>query len=87
KREPALKLFTEVAGKPTFPEDALKRIKNQMLAGFEYEKQNPGKIACKSLFGKLYGDHPYAHPSDGTAESISGISLAQLRAFHAKAYT
>ena len=87
KREPALKLFTEVAGKPTFPEDALKRIKNQMLAGFEYEKQNPGKIAGKALFGKLYGDHPYAHPSDGTAESITGISLAQLRAFHAKAYT
>ncbi|WP_455887743.1 M16 family metallopeptidase [Pseudomonas rustica] len=87
KRGPALKLFTEVAGKPTFPEDALKRIKNQMLAGFEYEKQNPGKIAGKALFGNLYGDHPYAHPSDGTADSINGITLAQLRAFHAKAYT
>jgi predicted Zn-dependent peptidase len=63
KREPALKLFTEVVGKPTFPEDALKRIKNQMLAGFEYQKQNPGKIAGKALFGNLYGDHPYAHPA------------------------
>ncbi|WDY58314.1 pitrilysin family protein [Pseudomonas sp. PSKL.D1] len=87
KREPALKLFAEVAGKPTFPEDALKRIKNQLLAGFEYEKQSPGKIAGKALFGKLYGDHPYAHPSDGSAESIPGITLEQLRAFHAKAYT
>ncbi|MBK4999238.1 insulinase family protein [Pseudomonas sp. S31] len=87
KREPALKLFAEVAGKPTFPEDALKRIKNQLLAGFEYEKQNPGKIAGKALFAKLYGDHPYAHPSDGTAESIPGITLEQLRAFHAKAYS
>jgi len=76
-----------VTGKPTFPEDALKRIKNQMLAGFEYEKQNPGKVASKALFANLYGDHPYAHPSDGTAESINAISLAQLRAFHAKAYT
>jgi len=86
KREPALKLFAEVAGKPTFPEDALKRIKNQLLAGFEYEKQNPGKIAGKALFAKLYGDHPYGQPSDGTAESIPGITLDQLRAFHAKAY-
>ncbi|NIE76108.1 insulinase family protein [Pantoea sp. Ap-967] len=86
KREPALKLFAEVAGKPTFPEDALKRIKNQLLAGFEYEKQNPGKIAGKALFGKLYGDHPYAHPADGSAQSIPGITLEQLRAFHAKAY-
>ncbi|EKT4521634.1 insulinase family protein [Pseudomonas putida] len=87
KREPALKLFADVVGKPTFPEDALKRIKNQLLAGFEYEKQNPGKIAGKALFTKLYGDHPYAHPSDGTAQSVPGITLDQLRAFHAKAYT
>ncbi|MQG92375.1 pitrilysin family protein [Pseudomonas sp. MN1F] len=87
KREPALKLFAEVTGKPTFPEDALKRIKNQLLAGFEYEKQNPGKIAGKALFSKLYGDHPYAQPSDGSAESVPGITLEQLRAFHAKAYT
>jgi len=86
KREPALKLFAEVAGKPTFPEDALKRIKNQLLAGFEYEKQNPGKIGGKALFGKLYGDHPYGQPSDGSAETIPGITLDQLRAFHAKAY-
>ncbi|MFJ4065560.1 M16 family metallopeptidase [Pseudomonas sp. NPDC089996] len=86
KREPALKLFAEVTGKPTFPDDALKRIKNQLLAGFEYEKQNPGKIAGKALFGKLYGDHPYAQPSDGSAESVPGITLEQLRAFHAKAY-
>ncbi|MFK0313095.1 M16 family metallopeptidase [Pseudomonas sp. NPDC090233] len=86
KRDPALKLFAEVTGQPTFPEDALKRIKNQLLAGFEYEKQNPGKIAGKALFGKLYGDHPYGQPSDGSAESIPGITLDQLRAFHAKAY-
>ncbi|MCE1116010.1 MULTISPECIES: M16 family metallopeptidase [Pseudomonas] len=86
KRDPALKLFTEVVGKPTFPEDALKRIKNQMLAGFEYEKQNPGKIAGKALFANLYGNHPYAHPSDGTAQSVTAITLDQLRAYHGKAY-
>jgi len=86
KREPALRLFAEVVGKPTFPEDALKRIKNQLLAGFEYEKQNPGKLAGKALFARLYGDHPYAHSSDGTADSIPPVTLDQLRAFHAKAY-
>jgi zinc protease len=86
KREPALKLFTDVVGKPTFPQEALARIKNQLLAGFEYEKQNPGKIGSKALFAKLYGEHPYAHPSDGTAQSLPGITLEQLRAFHAKAY-
>ena len=86
KREPALKLFSEVLGKPTFPADSLTRIKNQLFAGFEYQKQNPGAIASKTLFKQLYGDHPYAHPSDGDAKSIGAINIAQLKAFHAKAY-
>lgn len=86
KREPALKLFSEVMGKPTFPADSLTRIKNQLLASFEYKKQNPGSLAGEELFKRLYGNHPYGHPSEGTAESIKPITLAQLKAFHAKAY-
>ncbi|PMY35512.1 peptidase M16 [Pseudomonas sp. GW456-L14] len=86
KRAPALLLFADVVGKPTFPADSLARIKNQMLAGFEYQKQNPGKLASLELMKRLYGSHPYAHSSDGTAQSVPPISLAQLRAFHAKAY-
>lgn len=87
QREPALALFGEVLGKPTFPEDALARIKNQLLAGFEFQKQNPGRLASLELFARLYGKHPYAHPSDGTAESIPAIGRRQLAAFHARAYT
>lgn len=86
KREPALKLFSEVVGKPTFPADSLARIKNQLMASFEYQKQNPGKLAGDELFRRLYGDHPYAHPSMGTAKTIPPLTLAQLKAFHAKAY-
>ncbi|MBS7664416.1 insulinase family protein [Pseudomonas lalucatii] len=85
-RQPALRLFAEVLGQPSFPEDALMRIKNQLMAGFEYRKQDPGKLASLELFQRLYGAHPYAHPSDGTAESIPAIDRAQLQAFHARAY-
>ncbi|WP_339904806.1 pitrilysin family protein [Pseudomonas guineae] len=87
QREPAMQLFNQVIGQPTFPEDSLARIKNQLLAGFEYQKQNPGKLASLALFERLYGSHPYAHPSDGNAESIPAISREQLQAFHTKAYT
>ncbi|MCQ4311449.1 insulinase family protein [Pseudomonas stutzeri] len=87
KREPALQLFSQVLGQPTFPAESLQRIKNQVLAGFEFQKQNPGKLASLELFEQLYQDHPYAHPSEGTPESIPGITAEQLRGFHAKAYT
>lgn len=86
KREPALKLFAEVVGHPTFPADSLARIKNQVLAGFEYQKQNSAKVASLELMRRLYGQHPYAHASDGNPLSIPPITLAQLKAFHAKAY-
>lgn len=87
QREPALALFSQVLGKPTFPADSLARIKNQLLAGFEYQKQNPGKLASLELFEHLYGKHPYAHPSDGTPQSVPAITRQQLQAFHARAYT
>ncbi|WP_425225887.1 M16 family metallopeptidase [Pseudomonas sp.] len=86
KREPALKLFAEVVGKPTFPADSMTRIKNQLLASFQYQKQSPGKLAGNELFSRLYGDHPYAHPSDGDAKSITAVNAQQLRAFHNRAY-
>jgi zinc protease len=86
KREQALQLFSQVVGQPTFPADSLQRIKNQVLAGFEFQKQNPGKLASLELFEQLYQSHPYAHPSEGTAQTIPGIDADQLRAFHGKAY-
>lgn len=86
KREPALALFDQVIGQPTFPADSLTRIKNQVLAGFEYQKQNPGSLAGIELYEKLYGNHPYAHPSDGTEKTIPPITLKQLQDFHRKAY-
>ncbi|TBV10435.1 M16 family metallopeptidase [Stutzerimonas kirkiae] len=87
KREPALALFTQVVSQPTFPAAALQRIQNQLLAGFEFQKQNPGKLAGLELFRQLYGEHPYAHPSDGTEDSIPAIGIDQLRAFHTRAYS
>jgi zinc protease len=86
KREPALKLFAEVVGQPTFPADSLARIKNQLLSSFQLQKQNPGKLASNQLFSRLYGNHPYAHPSDGNPGSVGALTQAQLKAFHQRAY-
>lgn len=84
--EPALELFSQVVAQPSFPAPSLARIKNQLLAGFEYEKQNPGKLASLALFRQLYGKHPYAHASSGDAQSIPVISRQQLQDFHQRYY-
>ncbi len=84
---PALDLFSEVTAKPSFPAESLARIKNQLLASFEYQKQDPSKQASLALFEQLYEQHPYAHPSSGTAESVPNIERQQLRDFHRSYYS
>lgn len=86
KREPALKLFSEVVGKPTFPSDAVTRLKNLMIANIENGKRDPGVITWDELYKKIYGDHPYAHRTNGHEKSINAITQAHLKAFHAKGY-
>ncbi len=86
KRDPALTLFAEVAGKPTFPGDSYARLRNQTLAAFVDKQHDPSKLASLELMNRLYGDHPYAHASDGMAQAIQSVTPTQLRAFHEKAY-
>ena len=45
-----------------------------------YAKKNPGKLASIELMQRLYGEHPYAQPSDGTAPSVAAINREQLLA-------
>lgn len=86
-REPALAHLLTLLQTPAFPEPSLARIKNQLLMGFDYQKQNPAKLGQLAFFAALYGDHPYAHPSDGTPGSISTITPDDLRAFYQRTYT
>lgn len=87
QRQAALALFTQVVAQPSFPEEPMLRLKNQYQAGFEYQKQQPGKLAALELFKRLYGQHPYAQPTDGNPQSIRAIQVGQLKAFHQQAYS
>lgn len=85
--EPALELFTELLAQPAFRPQDIARIKNQLRASFEHQQKDPGTRANQALFAALYGSHPYAHPSAGTAESISRIGRQQLQNFYRQHYT
>lgn len=87
KREPALALFCQVIGQPSFPQEALQRVRNQLLASLEEQQQDPAALAQKELFGRLYGQHPYGHFGGGTAKSLAAIDRRQLQAFRKSAYT
>jgi len=84
--DPALQTFALLLAKPSFPADALERVRRQMLTGLQSEEQDPGDIAERAFFTALYGKHPYASPPSGTMESVRAIARKDVLAFYQRYY-
>ncbi len=78
----ALNLYIEVISKPTFPKRDFNREKKRLLIALEDQDQRPSSIVSKVFFKALYQDHPYAQPRDGSKETISKITLKDVKDFH-----
>lgn len=78
---PAIDLMTQILTQPTFDKDILARNKARLLVGLQQQKQDPSSLASLAFNKALYGNHPYAHPSSGTLESVPSIEQQDLIAF------
>ncbi|WP_238401127.1 M16 family metallopeptidase [Alloalcanivorax marinus] len=85
-RDDAVDLLARVIGQPTFPQDALDRLRTRALQGLKMEKQVPGPQVEKAFQRVVFGDHPYGHADSGTLESLPGITREDLRRFHERYY-
>ncbi len=83
---PAVETFKKVLGQPDFPQASLTRIKKQVLLGFDGEKQSPRAIATREFFKQLYGAHPYGEMPSGNMESVTALSVDDLKAFYQRYY-
>ena len=86
KREPALQLFAQMLGKPLLAEDAMTRVKAELLGILEQQGQTPSAQVSQTLYKTLFAGHAYAQPVYGTTSSLASITREQLQAFHNKAY-
>ncbi len=84
--EPAVALFQKTLTQPDFPEDALERIRNNMLIGLQAKKQQPGALARDAFMQALYGDHPYGKPASGNESSLKALTRADLVAYYQQYY-
>lgn len=80
--ESATNLLSMIINKPYFPQDAFYRERNQLLTVIAHSKDSPDEIANQTFFQQLYQDHPYAHPVNGTTESVRAIQPWQTRNFY-----
>jgi zinc protease len=76
-----LEILTDMLLNPTFPADALERLRGQRLVALNQAKAQPGAISARVFPRILYGDgHPFGQPT--TEESIAAITRADVVAFH-----
>lgn len=83
-RDSVTDLVALAVNKPRFDQDAIDRIRAQVVAGIEASQRNPSTIASRRFAEVLYGNHPYARPDDGTVKSLKAIERDDLIAFHRK---
>lgn len=84
--KPALELLKAAVATPRFGEDAVKRQLARAAIGFRHKQQSPASIAGDAFYAAVYGSHPYASPSDGTAETVAALTRDDLSAFHRQYY-
>ena len=72
-RDEAVDLLRQSLVEPTFPEDAVERVKAQILSIIRNDAKDPQKIASANFAAQTYGHHPYASPIEGTEQSVTAL--------------
>lgn len=67
---------------PRLDQDAIDRMRGQVLAGLRRDLNDPESIASRLSAQTFFPDHPYALPSDGTLQSLPTITREDLLAQH-----
>jgi zinc protease len=65
--------------KPRFDEDAIERVRAQILAGLKFDENDPETVASLAWDRLAFQNHPYGRPIKGTIESISAITRGDLK--------
>ena len=82
----ALQTMQTIIAEPKFNENDFQREKSRRLASLKHREESPAAIANMAFFNTLYKDHPYAHPSSGIVETVSGFTAENLKDFYKQFY-
>lgn len=82
----ALATLQEILAKPSFKEADFQREKKRTLAALKQREESPGDLASLEFYQTVYGNHPYAHPEEGTIKTVSKLTVKDLRRFYQQYY-
>jgi zinc protease len=83
----SLPVFADVIMRPTFPDEALLRAKQERLRVLRQARDDPDAIGSLALSRVIYGPaHRYGTALIGSADSVSALARQDLQAFYSSSY-
>ena len=84
--EPAISLFKTAATQPRFDANAVERVKTAIISKIRRDASSPGSAANKAIRRAVFGEHPYAHPTDGEESTLNQLTDQDVRGFYQRHY-
>ncbi len=83
-----LKIAEEILYKPKFDNEEFERVKKQLQDYIAQQSTQPVAIADRAYNKLLYGDgHVMAYPVIGTAETVKGITLDDVKKYYTEHFS
>jgi zinc protease len=86
-RDDAVTLLQQALTSPRFDEDAIERVRAQILSGIESDALDPNTIAGDTFYALAFPDHPYGTSQSGTVESVTALTRGDLVSAHRNTLT
>jgi len=77
-REQAVALLRDSLINPRFDQEAVDRVRGQLLSNIRSDTKDPSTLARKAFNEMAFGDHPYGSLLDGTEETVSTLTRDDL---------
>lgn len=81
-RDQVVTLLREALVNPRFDQDAVDRVREQVLSNLRSDEKDPDTIATNTLDLLAFGDHPYATDGNGTIDSVTALTRDDIVAAH-----
>jgi zinc protease len=81
-----LRLMAAALTEPALSDAEITRKRDEREAGIKAQEEQPDYVAGITFHKALYGNTPYGHPSEGTAESVAKLTPQDVREFYHAQY-
>ncbi len=81
-RDAAVTLLRSALVQPRFDQDAIDRVREQVLSMLRSDEKDPDTLASNAFDALAFGSHPYGSNGDGTLETVAALTRDDILAAH-----